>query len=1854
MSKSPFSKQLSSILSNVSPRGKSKLFRFYVTNLAGGEARPGAHASLGYTIIPDNGTESVQWGLSVGDSTFGTGAAPTDYSAHDGEILYLTVTDQGETYSRGVPIRIEAGSPSEIPDGQNWLIDDSVVSLDASGTGVGITWTYSAENLPTGLSINENTGLIVGTPVGDENSGTATVSMTDQYGRISTDTFTWNVEYRPKATAANGVGPIDYVLGDTLVNTNFVSDFTANGNTLTYSFTQIPTGVVDDGDGTLSGTPTSLGSGTIICTATDEYGRKTISAALYDVGLRTQATANNTLGPFDFVVDSAIVPQDLSTDFIANGNTLTYTVSPALPTGLSLATNGILSGTPSDENIATSYTITAIDEYGRTTDSTFSIQTNYRTQATANNTLGPFDFVVDSAISPQDLYTDFSDNGNTLTYSVSPALPNGMSLSINGILSGTPNTETTSAVYTITGQDEYGRTTDSTFSIQTNYRTQAIANNNLGPFSWTVDDTSVSVDATTDFTTNGNTLTYTATGLPVGVSIASNGIISGTPTAASNGTIVITGQDEYGRETTSTTSHNTAIRTQATSGAALDMAFAAGTGGTQDLLANVTDNGNTLTYQSVSPALPSGVTVNSVGLLTAISSVVWTADASYNFTFEDEYSRTLTITGTLEITGTAPVTGTMLAVENGPDTMIASGTVTIPNVTGSMLAVEDGPDTMIASGNVTAPTVTGSMLAIEGGPDTMIASGTVTAPGAFNPVSTGIAALGLNGIVDYQPDYPFINVFKNARRTTPDATAGYNALGYPTTATAEYVTLNELGSGGTDLEGTYRITWDGPTGLSTNLSETTIGPNEIEVTVTNVVTGLVAIQVPAGASNVAMVKTDLTALYDAGAVIRPEYLTWLSDLKMLRFMDWTATNGSNQVDWADRYVPDQATYSAEETVDNFFTGVPLEVCIDLANELGTDAWFCIPHQATDDYVTQMATLIRDRLNPALHIYIEYSNETWNGIFPQEWYAREQAHAILGTSSGDEYMQWAGYRAAECMDIFATIFAGQTNRITRTAGGFFGHLGLMDAYLDAPDIIAAVGGDAPVNSFDAIGVTSYILTEYYGPEDNTNHDTLIATFDAEGAEAAYREIYDAYVAEVDGDYTTTLASWNSAMTTRGLDLMMYEGTGHMVPPSGHPRLTDLVTLFSGFVESTYYGDALRRQINAWENGTGPNDGPFNFYGSMTEHSRYGFWGLSQGLADPATPAYEQYMRYSRGEAMIDYGHGATPVTGTMLAIEGGPDTMIASGNVTAPTVTGSMLAVESGPDTMIASGTVTAPTFTGSMLAVEGGPDTMIASGTVTAPGSDDLILYAYHNSLMNHDAGVGGSDTDARNWLERMGTPGVFFDGGEFGFIGQWQTPPANGISAEDTTQLSMTGWSGAASVNHLIFVHDNFEAANRAPNENGGIPGASESYVSLNSALIDAWQTNAANANRTHWIYTGLYDFGLPTGGAEPGSATAQNIADWIAAATDTTTTPYYGYAGWGSEYVADMQAAYPALDIRHMDVNGAFIDAYENTALGNVPFSELFEDNAPHGFSDTYLIIAAIMYSYIFDAQAPAFTPAGGTGINSEITNNWASITARIYDYVRGALPISGTMLAVESGPDTMIASGNVTAPTVTGSMLAVESGPDTMIASGTFAEPGVTGSMLAVEGGPDTMIASGTVTIPNVTGSMLAVESGPDTMIASGTVTGPGVTGSMLAVESGPDTMIASGTVAAPVSADTVRLNGTDNYLSGFGITGNTFRIILSGSMYDLTGNQFMFGELLGGSGAWLDQTGGRLARYGEGTAPLPLFNGFASSSMSPAAITTGTPITADFTSNAGAWTITVSDGTNSATLSGTFDGPDQHHD
>jgi serine protease len=149
---------------------------------------------------------------------------------------------------------------------------------------------------------------------------------------------------------------------------------------------------------------------------------------------------------------------------------------------------------------------------------------------------------VGTAVSLQIHATD-SASGQTLTYSAT-GLPAGLSInSSTGLISGTPTTAGTSSV-TVTAKDTTNASGSASFTWTINPAGgNTVTVTNPGNQTGTV-GTAVSLQIQATDSASGQTLSYSATGLPAGLSINSGtGLISGTATTAGTSSVTVTAKD---------------------------------------------------------------------------------------------------------------------------------------------------------------------------------------------------------------------------------------------------------------------------------------------------------------------------------------------------------------------------------------------------------------------------------------------------------------------------------------------------------------------------------------------------------------------------------------------------------------------------------------------------------------------------------------------------------------------------------------------------------------------------------------------------------------------------------------------------------------------------------------------------------------------------------------------------------------------------------------------------------------------------------------------------------------------------------------------------------------------------------------------------------------------------------------------------------------------------------------------------------------------------------------------------------------------------------------------------------------
>lgn len=224
-----------------------------------------------------------------------------------------------------------------------------------------------------------------------------------------------------------------------------------------------------------------------------------------------------------------------------------YTIVPALPTGLSLdADSGAITGTPTAESVSAVYTVTAQNKAG---SATARLEIEVRSVGAAPVMLSYREAAVTyTAGQPITANAPTSSGGPIAAYSVTPALPAGLSLDAQtGIISGTPTTTTPTATYTVTGSNVTGSTTA---TLQITVQPAAVAPASLSyPAASVLYVTTEPITPNTPAATGGAIASFTISpALPAGLSLnATTGVISGTPTAIqSSVTYTIVGSNAAG------------------------------------------------------------------------------------------------------------------------------------------------------------------------------------------------------------------------------------------------------------------------------------------------------------------------------------------------------------------------------------------------------------------------------------------------------------------------------------------------------------------------------------------------------------------------------------------------------------------------------------------------------------------------------------------------------------------------------------------------------------------------------------------------------------------------------------------------------------------------------------------------------------------------------------------------------------------------------------------------------------------------------------------------------------------------------------------------------------------------------------------------------------------------------------------------------------------------------------------------------------------------------------------------------------------------------------------------------------
>lgn len=361
--------------------------------------------------------------------------------------------------------------------------------------------------------------------------------------------------------------------------------------------------------------------------------------------------------------------------------------------------------------------------------------------------------------------------------------------------------------------------------------------------------------------------------------------------------------------------------------------------------------------------------------------------------------------------------------------------------------------------------------------------------------------------------------------------------------------------------------------------------------------------------NIHVVPSQYETTYQS-QIFNPEFLEKISKFQALRFMNWINTNNSDQDEWSKRSKIDDASYT-------YGKGVPIEIMVELANRLEIDPWFNIPHKATDEYIGNFAQIVKDKLNPKLKAYVEFSNEVWNPQFEQQQYALEQGKARWGQDKEDAYMHWYGMRTAQMCDIWQNVFGEKKHRAACVVSTNTAWKGLENAALECSYWVKEGNKPCYQHDIDVYAVSGYFGGSLGSPDNSSKVESWLNEPDG-GFNKAFKELAHSLTET----YQDFIYHGNVAKQ-KGLQLVVYEGGQHIVGRQGVENNEKLTNFFIEINRRPEMYDLYTQLLNNWQQARGAL---FMNYRNIGRPSKWGSFGALEHVEQDSSPKYDALIDF----------------------------------------------------------------------------------------------------------------------------------------------------------------------------------------------------------------------------------------------------------------------------------------------------------------------------------------------------------------------------------------------------------------------------------------------------------------------------------------------------------------------------------------------------------------------------------------------------------------------------------------------------
>jgi hypothetical protein len=364
-------------------------------------------------------------------------------------------------------------------------------------------------------------------------------------------------------------------------------------------------------------------------------------------------------------------------------------------------------------------------------------------------------------------------------------------------------------------------------------------------------------------------------------------------------------------------------------------------------------------------------------------------------------------------------------------------------------------------------------------------------------------------------------------------------------------------------------------------------------------------------------------------VFNKDYIARIRELHSLRFMPWTNPRANVAVEWNQRATIGSAFY----TGDN---GVPAERMVDLANAINASPWLSIPYKASDDYMHKFARMVKKRLRKNQLVYIEFSNEVWNSIFPAATYAARKADKLWNfpypkVPQGKRRVllgaNWYAKRSVEMCQIWKKEFGGQRNRVKCVVGSLNSVPWVGKEILDCPLWKQANGCGRHI---DAYGIGPYFGDYIARKEHRATVKSWTRNADG-GKSRLFQEILHGGMLKNGPEggamahLKTQLAQNKQLADKYNLQLIAYEAGQHLIRYDPPHTVKDpaVFNLFMSVQKDPRMRQAYQQYLDTWAQAGGGL--MLHFYG-IGQPEPKNFFGMLDHLHQQTTPKFSALMDY----------------------------------------------------------------------------------------------------------------------------------------------------------------------------------------------------------------------------------------------------------------------------------------------------------------------------------------------------------------------------------------------------------------------------------------------------------------------------------------------------------------------------------------------------------------------------------------------------------------------------------------------------